>query len=125
MTISGLADMLLKKEEHMSLDLSSFGKAISSARKALGLSQKELAAKIRKEDGEAITPQYLNDIEHDRRSPQSDHLVREFARVLKIEKDPLYAVIGMLSEHDRRLVRSATPGRIEEAFVAFRKKLSG
>jgi ribosome-binding protein aMBF1 (putative translation factor) len=117
--------MLTKKGDHMGLDLSSFGRAISSARKAVGLSQKELAAKIKKEDGETITPQYLNDIEHDRRSPQSDHLVREFARVLKIEKDPLYAVIGMLSEQDRRLVRSATPDKIEEAFVAFRKKLSG
>jgi transposase len=29
------------------------------------LSQKDLAAKIRKEDGTAISPQYLNDIEHD------------------------------------------------------------
>jgi len=77
----------------MGLDLSSFGRAISSARKTLGLSQKELAAKIKKDDGEAITPQYLNDIEHDRRSPQSDHLVREFARVLKIEREPRSAIV--------------------------------
>lgn len=109
----------------MNLDLSSFGRAIASARKAIGFSQKELAAKVRKEDGETITPQYLNDIEHDRRSPQSDHLVREFSRVLKIEADHLYAVVGMLSEQDRKLVKRATPERIEEAFVAFRKKLTG
>lgn len=109
----------------MSLDLSSFGGAISSARKAIGLSQKELASKIRKEDGQAITPQYLNDIEHDRRSPQSDHLVREFAKVLRIEPDTLYAVIGMLSEQDRRLVKKATPDKVEQAFVAFRRKLAG
>jgi transcriptional regulator with XRE-family HTH domain len=109
----------------MSLDMSSFGRAIASARKAKGLSQKELAAKVRKEDGEAITPQYLNDIEHDRRSPQSDHLVREFARVLKIEAESFYAVIGMLPEHERKLVKKATPGQIEEAFLAFRRSLSG
>ena len=56
----------------MDLDMSSFGSAIASGRKKKGLSQKKLAAKITKEDGEAITPQYLNDIEHDRRKPSSD-----------------------------------------------------
>ena len=107
----------------MGLDLSSFGRAISSARKTLGLSQKELAAKIKKEDGETITPQYLNDIEHDRRSPQSEHLVREFARVLKIEKDPLYAVIGMLSEQDRRLVQSPNSRQNEKRPLSLQKKV--
>jgi len=107
----------------MTLDMSSFGRTVASARKAKGLSQKELAAKIVKEDGEAITPQYLNDIEHDRRSPSSDQLVRQFARVLGIEAEALYAVIGMLPEHERKLVRKATPAQVGEAFVAFRKKL--
>ena len=46
-----------------------FGGAVASARKALGLSQKELASRVLKEGGTSITPQYLNDIEHDRRSP--------------------------------------------------------
>lgn len=108
----------------MGLDMSSFGRAIASARKERGWSQKELAAKIIKEDGEAITPQYLNDIEHDRRSPSSDHLVGEFARVLKIEAVALFAVIGMLPINDRKLVRQSTPHQIDQAFVAFRKKLS-
>src|SRR5262245_43587519 len=103
----------------MSLDISTFGRAVSSARKAKGLSQKELAAKIRKEDGEAITPQYLNDIEHDRRNPQSDHLVKEFAKVLQIDAQTLYAIVGLLPEHERKLVKKATPGQINDAFVAF------
>lgn len=59
----------------MGLDVSSFGGAIGSARKAKEMSQKELAAKIVKEDGQPITPQYLNDIEHDRRSTSSDHMI--------------------------------------------------
>lgn len=109
----------------MSVDLSSFGKAIASGRKAMGWSQKELAAKIKKEDGETITPQYLNDIEHDRRSPSSDHLVGEFARVLKIDPVPLFAAIGMLATNDRKLVKKATPDQVENAFRAFRKTLSG
>ena len=36
----------------MPIDLTSFGRAVSSARKAKQLSQKELAAIIKKEDGE-------------------------------------------------------------------------
>jgi transcriptional regulator with XRE-family HTH domain len=108
----------------MGLDLSSFGRTVASARKRKGLSQKELAAKIIKEGGEAITPQYLNDIEHDRRSPTSDHLVKQFAKVLSIEITALYAVIGMLPEQDRKLVQSSTQEQVTNAFVAFRRSLS-
>jgi transcriptional regulator with XRE-family HTH domain len=107
----------------MRLDMSSFGGLIASARKREGLSQKELAAKILKEDGEAITPQYLNDIEHNRRSPSSDYLVRQFGRVLKISVDALSAVAGVLAEEDRKLVRKATADRVDSAYVAFRKEL--
>lgn len=109
----------------MSLDLTSFGRAVSSARKVKQLSQKELAALIHKEDGEAITPQYLNDIEHDRRSPSSDHLVKQFAKVLGIEPNVLYSTVGMLPEEHRKLVKRATPQQISDAFVAFRKHLKG
>ena len=53
----------------MSVEGVTFGQAISKARKALGLSQKELAARVMKEEKTgAISPQYLNDIERDWRS---------------------------------------------------------
>jgi transcriptional regulator with XRE-family HTH domain len=108
----------------MSLDVSSFGSAIASARKSKGWSQKELAAKIIKEEDHApITPQYLNDIEHNRRSPTSSHLVKQFARVLDIDPEVLFAVIGMLPEKERKLVSKSTPDAIGEAFVAFRRTL--
>lgn len=108
----------------MSLDMSSFGNAVASARKLKGWSQKELAAKIIKEEDEApITPQYLNDIEHNRRSPTSSHLVRQFGRVLDIDPEVLFAIIGMLPEKDRKLVSKATPDAVGEAFVAFRRVL--
>jgi transcriptional regulator with XRE-family HTH domain len=110
--------------EDLGIDMSSFGRAVASARKKRGWSQKELAAKIIKEDGEAITPQYLNDIEHDRRSPTSDHLVGEFARVLRIGASGLFAVLGMLPIAERKQVKLSTPQKIDEAFVAFRRKLS-
>lgn len=105
----------------MTVDTSSFGRAISSARKALQLSQKELAAKIIKEDGDAITPQYLNDIEHDRRNPSSDHIVKQFATVLKISPDILYWLAGRVPSDISKV--GVTPERINQAFMAFRKAL--
>jgi transcriptional regulator with XRE-family HTH domain len=108
----------------MSLDMSSFGNVVASARKNKGWSQKELATKvIKEEDQKPITPQYLNDIEHNRRSPTSNHLVKQFARVLEIDAEILFAVIGMLPEKERKLVSKSTPHAVGEAFVAFRKTL--
>ena len=46
-----------------------FGEAITRARKDKRLSQKQVAAGTLKEDDQAISAQYLNDIEHDRRNP--------------------------------------------------------
>lgn len=99
----------------------SLGRAIAESRKRKAISQKELAARILKEDGGAITPQYLNDIEHDRRSPSSDHLVKQFAAVLDISEDWLYWLAGRLPANARD--QRATPKQIEDAFVAFRKTL--
>jgi len=110
----------------MALDLTSFGSLIASSRKEQKLSQKELAEKIIKEDGHAITPQYLNDIEHDRRSPTSDYLVKQFAKVLRhpdVTVELLTALAGVLSESDRKLVQNATPRQVEEAYRVFRKEL--
>ena len=78
----------------MSENEKTFGRAISEARKELGWSQKELASKIRREDELPISPQYLNDIEHDRRSPSSDRMVQQFAEVLEIKADWLYYLAG-------------------------------
>ena len=98
-----------------------FGKAITLARKAKGLSQKELASLIIKEDGQSITPQYLNDIEHDRRNPTSDHMVEQFARVLEQSADYLSWLVGKLPSDVRR---SGVPAdHIDRAFVAFRREL--
>jgi transcriptional regulator with XRE-family HTH domain len=107
----------------MTLDMSSLGRLIASARKAQGLSQKELAELVLKEDGAPITPQYLNDIEHDRRNPSSDHIVRQFAKVLKIPADRLFAVAGVLPEDARNMVKKSTPEKVDKALVAFRKAI--
>ena len=59
----------------MAANDNTFGGAISEARKAKGWALKDLASRVLREDEEAISPQYLNDIEHDRRSPSSDSMV--------------------------------------------------
>ena len=40
-----------------------FGEFITHRRKELGLTQKEVAARIKQDDGKALSVQYLNDIE--------------------------------------------------------------
>ncbi len=107
----------------MELDMSSFGGAIASGRKVKSMSQKELATKIIKEDGQPITPQYLNDIEHDRRSPSSDHMIRQFAKALSIGENILFGLSGVLTQQDLKDVRRAKPEQVDQAFVAFRRAL--
>ena len=101
--------------------MATFGELISEKRKALGLSQKELAAKIKKEDGTTISPQYLNDLEHDRRGAPSDQLITEFAAVLKMSIDALYYSAGEVSP-DLRGLDPESEG-VKRAIAAFRKNL--
>ena len=106
----------------MSADGVTFGQAISKARKALGLSQKELAARVLKEEGGgSISPQYLNDIEHDRRSPTSDHLIRQFATVLEVDEGYLFVLAGKIPDELRRAANDQD--KIVAAFTNFRKTL--
>ena len=96
-----------------------FGTYISDTRKKMGLSQKQLAELIEREEGGAISPQYLNDIEHDRRSPSSDHMIQQFARVLKVAADYLYYLAGRVPADVRHA--NLPPKMVEESFAAFRR----
>ena len=102
--------------------MNTFGTIISAARRAEGLSQKELAAKIKKEDGQVISAQYLNDIEHDRRNPPSEFLIVQFAALLKLDKDVLIMAAGMIPQ-DLQELAATQPQKMEEAFKAFRKAI--
>jgi transcriptional regulator with XRE-family HTH domain len=102
-------------------DPATFGSYIASARKRIPLSQKQLAERIlREEDGQPISPQYLNDIERDRRSPTSDHLIQQFANVLKIDADYLNYLAGKLPEEIR--AKNLSEEAVRAAFTAFRKQ---
>lgn len=99
----------------------SLGDTIVENRKRLGLSQKGLAESIQKSDGQSITPQYLNDIEHDRRTPSSPELIEQLARALNLEPEVLYYQAGTLPAD--LLDASASPERVVAAFKAFRNEI--
>ena len=96
-----------------------FGHVVAEKRKKLNLSQKELAAKIVREDGVPISPQYLNDIERDRRAPTSDHMVSQFALALDLNADYLHYLNGRFPEDVRK--GRLTENEFSERMLAFRK----
>ena len=106
----------------MTADGTSFGRFISESRKKLKMSQKELAANICREDGVAISPQYLNDIERDRRNPSSDSIVQQFATALGVNADYLYYLTGRIPEDIRRA--DLPEERVVASMRAFRGKPS-
>jgi transcriptional regulator with XRE-family HTH domain len=103
----------------------SFGLVLSAARRAAGLSQRELAARILKEDGEPISPQYLNDLERDRRNPPSPHFLKQFADILHLPEEYLDFVAGQLPEDLRNSGKTYAPDQVQAAFKAFRRSLRG
>jgi transcriptional regulator with XRE-family HTH domain len=100
-------------------DTPTLGRAIAEARKKAGLSQKQLAENIRREEGGSISPQYLNDIEHDRRTPSSDHMIGEFARILAINENYLYYLANRVPAEVRQA--GLTEPQVERWMTAFRR----
>ena len=108
--------------------MATFGQAVSEARRAKQLSQKQLASMILKEDGVPISPQYLNDIERDRRNPPGENFISQFARVLDVPEEYFYFLANSIPPKYRG-VSPGNPLRVREAFQAFarsyRRKDSG
>jgi transcriptional regulator with XRE-family HTH domain len=96
-----------------------FGRFIADARKKLNMTQKELATNIMREDGHPISPQYLNDIERDRRSPSSDHMIQQFAQILDLNADYLHYLNGRFPEPERQ--QQLTEDQFKTRMLAFRK----
>lgn len=102
-------------------DKRTFGQIIREKRQALGMSQKELASKIKKEDGTPISPQYQNDIEFDRRDAPSETMIRQYAKILDLPVDGLILAAGRVPEDVRHLAAS-DPNSAAQVFQMFRKK---
>jgi transcriptional regulator with XRE-family HTH domain len=95
------------------------GQMIRETRISKDMTQKHLAEKVKKEDGKPITPQYLNDIEHDRRSP-SEFVARQIAKELELDADYLIFLSGSVPKDI--LQRPMSEETVQEAFRVFRKK---
>ena len=101
--------------------MKTFGQVITEARKKSGLTQKEVAEQLRREDGRKVLPPFLNDLEHDRRYPPENAVINQLARILKISSDVLYFYAKRLPSD---VAREADDTRVEEAYRAFRKALN-
>jgi transcriptional regulator with XRE-family HTH domain len=70
--------------------MKTFGQVITKARKKAGLTQKEVAGRLKREDGRLVDAPYLNAMERDRRYPPSNHLIDQLAEMLGVPADLLY-----------------------------------
>src|ERR1700737_3243272 len=61
-----------RNEQHRPRSMKTFGQVLTEARKRAGLTQKEVAERLRREDGRAVDAPYLNAMEHDRRLPPTN-----------------------------------------------------
>ncbi|MDD2758318.1 MAG: helix-turn-helix transcriptional regulator [Patescibacteria group bacterium] len=99
------------------------GKIISQARKKREISQKSLAESINKDNGEKISPQYLNDIERDRRIP-SNYVLEEIAKTLDIDPIYLFLFAEKLPDGLKAAINKKDENTVISAYKVFRKKLS-
>jgi transcriptional regulator with XRE-family HTH domain len=100
--------------------MKTFGQVITEARKKRGLTQKEVASRLRREDGRLVLPPYLNDLEHDRRYPPENAVIEQLAKILNISADVLYFYAKRLPKD---IERDADDRQVEEAYRAFRQVL--
>jgi hypothetical protein len=100
--------LILKSADNYSdVTMKTFGTVLSEARKAKG-----------------ISPQYLNDIEHDRRNPPSEFIIGQMAVQLDFDKDTLCLAAGTISS-DLMKMAASSPDKVQQAFKAFRKTVKG
>jgi len=101
--------------------MTSFGEFIAKRRKKLNLTQKQVAAGIKQDDGKPISVQYLNDIEHGRRGAPPDYVIAQLARPLRLQLDVLYFRSGRLPPDIRK--RAVSDQQAAAAYRALRREL--
>jgi len=102
--------------------MKSFGQVLTEARKRAGLTQKEVAERLRREDGRPVDAPYLNAVEHDRRLPPTNFLIEQFAKIVGISADILFYHAGRMPTD---LTEDIEHERVEAAWQAFRKAFKG
>ncbi|HTT77672.1 MAG TPA: helix-turn-helix transcriptional regulator [Candidatus Binataceae bacterium] len=91
---------------------------IARRRMELGLTQAELAAKIKGRSGEAVTQQRITDIEHNRFGVPRAPVMKQLARALKLNTDVLCLWARVIPADIR--AEGLPEAVIEDAWQAFR-----
>jgi transcriptional regulator with XRE-family HTH domain len=104
-------------------EMRTFGEVIAEARKKANLTQRQLAARIKTEEGRGISGPYLNDIEHILHHPPRSYLLEQFAKELDLDVDLLYFLA-------KQIPIDIDPTKVSEeqalaACRAFRRELKG
>lgn len=103
----------------------SIGSQIGRGRKNLRMTQKQLASQILKADGTPISPQYLNDLELDKRGAPPNYLLDRISEALGLPQEYLRFVAGRLpADLAENYHREHDPETVKTAFEAFRKALA-
>ena len=113
----------MASERHRGEQRKTFGEMIAEARKKAGLTQRQLAARIKTEEGRGISGPYLNDIEHNLRHPPRGFLLQQFAKELDLEVDLLYFMAKQLP-HDIDTSK-VSDEQVIAAYRAFRREMTG
>jgi transcriptional regulator with XRE-family HTH domain len=90
------------------------------SRKKAGITHRELAAKLKREDGRSVDPPYLNAVEHDHRYPPEDCLIEQMAKIVGVSPDVLYF---HANRQPPDVKTGADQERLEAAYRAFRRAL--
>ena len=101
--------------------MKTFGEVLAEARKRRGLTLKAVAARVLKDDGMPMSQPYLNDIELGHKGPPSDAMIRQLARILRVELDVLRFYANRVYEKPKGA--DPEPEQIVAAYRAFRREL--
>jgi transcriptional regulator with XRE-family HTH domain len=108
-------------EKGLTEQMASFGDYIAARRKALKLTQKDVASHLKKEDGIPISLSYFHDIEAGKRNPPNDQLIEQLAAILGVPAELLYFQAERMPADFKR--EGIPEERILAAYEAFRREL--
>jgi len=109
------------REKGFTEQMASFGDYIAARRKALKLTQKDVALQLKKEDGIAISLSYFHDIEAGKRNPPNDQIIEQLAAILGVRAELLYFQAERMPADFKR--EGVPEERILAAYEAFRREL--
>lgn len=101
----------------------SFGEMIAHRREELGLTQVDLAARIKGRSGETVTQQRITDIEHNRFGVPRAPVMKQLASALKLDTDVLCLWARVIPADIR--AEGLSQEVIKEAWQAFREVIAG